>query len=78
MTRSLNKEYDPIGGEGDFCQEGAKLTFGENSKVLTAARNVTVQGISGTGSLKIGADIITPGTRTTFPSPTTHPSSTHT
>lgn len=75
MTRSLNKEYDPIGGEGDFCQEGAKLTFGENSNVLTEARNVTVQGISGTGSLRIGAEIIT---RPTFPSPTTHPSSTHT
>ena len=48
MTRSLNKEYDPIGGEGDFSQKAAKLAFGEISNVLTESRNVKIQGISGT------------------------------
>ena len=63
MTRSLNKEHAPIGGEGDFCHEAAKLTFGENSNVLTEGRNVNVQGISGTGSLRISAELITLETR---------------
>jgi len=69
VTRSLNKEYAPIGGEGDFCKEAAKLAFGENSNVLTESRNVTVQGISGTGSLRIGAEVISkhwPGNRTIY------------
>jgi len=58
VSRSLNKEYAPIGGEGDFCKEAAKLAFGDNSNVITEARYVTVQGISGTGSLRIGAELI--------------------
>merc|ERR1719400_2247679 len=81
VSRSLNKEYAPIGGEGDFCK-AAKLAFGDNSNVITEARYVTVQGISGTGSLRIGAELISitgPTTRpSTCPSPagaTTPPSS---
>merc|ERR1719389_119797 len=58
VARSLNKEYAPIGGEGDFCKEAAKLAFGDSSPVITEGRNVTVQGISGTGSLRIGAEMI--------------------
>ena len=69
VTRSLNKEYAPIGGEGDFCTEAAKLAFGETSNVLSESRNVTVQGISGTGSLRIGAELISkhwPGNKTIY------------
>ena len=55
MIRSLNKEYAPIGGEGDFCQKAAKLA--EISNVLTEARNVTIQGISGTGFFTISAEL---------------------
>ncbi len=58
MTRSLNKEYAPIGGEGDFFQKAAKLAFGEISNVLTESRNVTIQGISGTGFLTISAELM--------------------
>jgi len=74
IAAKLNKEYAPIGGEGDFCKEAAKLAFGADSPVLTDSRNVTVQGISGTGSLRIGAEFISkhwPTNRTIFlPKPT--------
>jgi len=58
MDKKLNKEYAPIGGEPEFCKEAAKLAFGDSSPVITEGRNVTVQGISGTGSLRIGAEFI--------------------
>jgi len=74
LAAKLNKEYAPIGGEGDFCKEAAKLAFGADSSVLKDSRNVTVQGISGTGSLRIGAEFISkhwPTNRTIFlPKPT--------
>merc|ERR1711963_1130005 len=69
MASRLNKEYAPIGGEAEFCKEAAKLAFGENSNVITEGRNVTVQGISGTGSLRIGAEFVSkwwPGNKTIY------------
>jgi len=54
MDRALNKEYAPIGGEGDFCRESAMLAFGNDSSVGRDGLNVTIQGISGTGSLRVG------------------------
>ncbi|XP_022344823.2 aspartate aminotransferase, mitochondrial-like [Crassostrea virginica] len=55
MGGNLDKEYAPIGGTPEFCLETAKLAFGDNSPVIKDGRNMTVQGISGTGSLRIGA-----------------------
>lgn len=55
MAKNLNKEYAPIGGEAEFCQESAKLAFGDSSPVITNGLNVTIQGISGTGALRVGA-----------------------
>ena len=55
---TLLLRYAPIGGEGNFCKEAAKLAFGDNSPVVKEGLNVTVQGISGTGSLRIGAEFI--------------------
>jgi len=69
MAAKLNKEYAPIGGEPEFCKEAAKLAFGDNSNVVTEGRNVTVQGISGTGSLRIGAEFVSkwwPGNKTIY------------
>nr|VZI19543.1 unnamed protein product [Spirometra erinaceieuropaei] len=50
-----NKEYLPISGNPNFCREAIKLALGSESPVLLEKRNATVQGISGTGSLRIGA-----------------------
>jgi len=54
MAAKLNKEYAPIGGEAEFCKESAKLALGDNSSVVKDGLNVTIQGISGTGSLRVG------------------------
>uniref|UniRef100_A0A023FMK0 Aspartate aminotransferase n=1 Tax=Amblyomma cajennense TaxID=34607 RepID=A0A023FMK0_AMBCJ len=54
-SRNLDKEYLPIGGMSEFCNAAAQLAFGEQSDVVNGKRNATVQGISGTGSLTIGA-----------------------
>jgi len=51
----LDKEYAGIIGLPEFCKLSAKLAFGEDSAVIKEGRNVTVQGISGTGALRIGA-----------------------
>jgi len=58
IAAKLNKEYAGIGGEPAFCKEAAKLAFGADSKVITEGRYATFQGISGTGSLRIGAELI--------------------
>jgi len=55
MNKALNKEYAPIGGEAEFCKESAKLAFGDDSPVVKDGLNVSIQGISGTGSLRVGA-----------------------
>uniref|UniRef100_A0A6M2DL54 Aspartate aminotransferase n=1 Tax=Xenopsylla cheopis TaxID=163159 RepID=A0A6M2DL54_XENCH len=53
--KNYNKEYDPIGGNSDFCKESVKLALGADNSYIKEGRTVTVQGISGTGSLTIGA-----------------------
>jgi len=45
----------PIAGHAEFCQEAAKLAFSDAAGIVADKRNATVQGISGTGSLRIGA-----------------------
>lgn len=38
-----------------LCRCSAQLAFGEGSAVLKEGRNATIQGLSGTGSLRVGA-----------------------
>lgn len=52
---NLDNEYGPIGGIPSFTQASAKVAFGADSEVIKSQRYTTVQGISGTGSLTIGA-----------------------
>jgi len=55
LTNSnLNKEYLPIDGLSEFNKHSAKLIFGE----LVSPRIVTVQALSGTGSLRLGTAFI--------------------
>jgi len=51
----LDKEYAGIVGLPEFCKESALLAFGGDSDVVKDGHNVTVQSISGTGALRIGA-----------------------
>jgi aspartate aminotransferase, mitochondrial len=57
-AKKLDKEYAPISGPADFCKLTIELALGENSEELKAGANATVQGISGTGSLRIGCAFI--------------------
>ncbi|XP_058815761.1 aspartate aminotransferase, mitochondrial-like [Topomyia yanbarensis] len=50
----LDKEYSPIGGTAEFCKHSILLALGEDSQHVANGQNATVQGISGTGALRIG------------------------
>lgn len=63
----FNKEYIPIDGLPEFTKAAAKLILGEDSKALKEKRVAVVQSISGTGALRIGAELI----RKFFPPNTT-------
>ncbi len=54
QTKSL--EYSPIDGHGDFIKAAQKIAFGEDHELIE--RTATVQTLSGTGSLRIGAELI--------------------
>ncbi|HKX32066.1 MAG TPA: amino acid aminotransferase [Blastocatellia bacterium] len=52
------KSYLPIDGLPAYNREVQKLLLGADSQVLAESRAVTVQGLGGTGGLKIGADFL--------------------
>lgn len=57
-AKSLDKEYAPIGGTAEFCKRSIELALGEGSEVVQNGLNATIQGISGTGSLRVGAALL--------------------
>ncbi|KAI0988825.1 hypothetical protein GJ496_007010 [Pomphorhynchus laevis] len=58
LDEKLDKEYAPIGGLQEFSVAASKLAFGQDSTILKNKQNVTVQTLSGTGALKVGASFI--------------------
>jgi aromatic-amino-acid transaminase len=52
------KTYLGIDGLPAYVKEVQKLLFGADSQVLAEGRAVTLQGLGGTGSLKVGADFL--------------------
>ena len=58
LQQNLDKEYTMISGNKTFTKNAAWLAFGEESEVLTGSLNATVQGISGTGTLRLGAEFL--------------------
>ncbi|XP_057468028.1 aspartate aminotransferase, cytoplasmic isoform X1 [Actinidia eriantha] len=56
--RSRVKEYLPIVGLADFNKLSAKLIFGADSPAIQENRVTTVQCLSGTGSLRVGAEFL--------------------
>lgn len=73
FDRKMDHEYAPIGGQGDFCRLSILLALGCNP-LIDQQLNATVQGISGTGSLRIGGDFLAthfPGCKEIYvPTPT--------
>ncbi|KAL0273888.1 UNVERIFIED_CONTAM: hypothetical protein PYX00_006461 [Menopon gallinae] len=51
--KKLDKEYAPISGSAEFCKLSVLLAL-DNEQIIADGLNATVQGISGTGSLRIG------------------------
>ncbi|KAK3034328.1 hypothetical protein RJ639_032226 [Escallonia herrerae] len=56
--QSQVKEYLPIIGLSDFNKSSAKLIFGADSNAIQENRVTTVQCLSGTGSLRVGAEFL--------------------
>ncbi|XP_055542365.1 aspartate aminotransferase, mitochondrial [Wyeomyia smithii] len=52
--KQLDKEYSPISGTAEFCKHSILLALGEDSAHVANGQNATVQGISGTGALRVG------------------------
>jgi aspartate/tyrosine/aromatic aminotransferase len=46
------------GGDAAFCQLTRRLAFGENCAAAAAGRIATVQTLSGTGALRVGAEFL--------------------
>jgi aspartate aminotransferase len=70
----MDHEYAGIIGLPEFTANAAKLAFGEDSPIIKAKRNATVQSISGTGALRIGSEFLSkwyPNSKVVYqPSPT--------
>ncbi|KAJ7523369.1 hypothetical protein O6H91_18G049000 [Diphasiastrum complanatum] len=67
------KEYLPIEGLAAFNKATAELLLGADNPVIKQGRIATVQGLSGTGSLRLGAAFIQrylPGVKVLISSPT--------
>ncbi|KAE9445399.1 hypothetical protein C3L33_22701, partial [Rhododendron williamsianum] len=73
LERGENKEYLPIEGLAAFNKVTAELLFGADNPVIEQKRVATVQGLSGTGSLRLAAALIEryfPGAKVIISSPT--------
>ncbi|CAJ0575485.1 unnamed protein product, partial [Mesorhabditis spiculigera] len=58
VAEKLDKEYAGIIGIPEFCQHSITLALGKDSPALKDKRTATVQSISGTGALRIGAEFL--------------------
>ena len=72
MDTPKPRGYLPIDGIAAYDTAVKKLVFGADSEVFKAGRIATVQGLGGTGGLKIGADFLkklSPGARVLISDP---------
>ncbi|HSV73231.1 MAG TPA: amino acid aminotransferase [Chthonomonadales bacterium] len=58
IAREDTKSYLPIDGLREYNRAVQQLLFGAGSAILAEQRAVTVQGLGGTGSLRVGADFL--------------------
>lgn len=72
LERGDNKEYLPIEGLAAFNKATAELLFGAGNPVIEEQRVATIQGLSGTGSLRLAGALIEryfPGSKVLISSP---------
>ncbi|KAF0852421.1 mitochondrial aspartate aminotransferase [Andalucia godoyi] len=55
---NADHEYCPISGIPSFCKSASQFAFGADSSLFKENRIATVQTLSGTGALRIGADFV--------------------
>jgi len=74
VSQQLDKEYLPISGSAEFTKHAISLALGTDHPAIAEGLNVTVQGISGTGALRIGSTFLSkffPGAKVAWlPAPT--------
>ncbi|KAK8505411.1 hypothetical protein V6N12_067377 [Hibiscus sabdariffa] len=73
LEKGENREYLPIEGLAAFNKVTAQLLFGADNPVIKQQRVATVQGLSGTGSLRLAAALVEryfPGAKVLISSPT--------
>jgi hypothetical protein len=58
LAKGYDKEYLPMQGLAEFNTATAELLLGKDSEVIANKRIATVQSLSGTGSLRVGAAFI--------------------
>lgn len=58
VEENLDKEYLPIEGHAGFNQAAQKLVFGDGHPLSRDGKIVTVQTLSGTGSLRVGFEFL--------------------
>jgi len=56
--KNLDKEYAPISGISDFCNEAIQLALSNESPIIKNKFYASVQSISGTGALRVGAEFL--------------------
>lgn len=56
--KNLDKEYAPISGISDFCNEAIQLALSNESPIIKNKYYASVQSISGTGALRVGAEFL--------------------
>ena len=64
IHNTFNQEYLPIDGLASFNEASKKLLFGAENPAVKEGRIVTIQTLSGTGSLRVGFEFLstyTPG-----------------
>lgn len=57
-AREETKSYLPIDGVPGYNKQVQTLLFGPDAAVVAEKRTVTIQGLGGTGALKVGADFL--------------------
>ncbi len=57
-AREDSKSYLPIDGVAAYNKQVQSLLFGPDSDIIADRRAVTIQGLGGTGALKVGADFL--------------------
>ncbi|KAK9805264.1 hypothetical protein WJX72_009822 [[Myrmecia] bisecta] len=73
IEKDENKEYLPIEGLASFRKATVELLLGADNDAIKEGRIATVQSLSGTGSLRVGAEFIgkfLPGTTAYLSNPT--------